>query len=320
MSSIGHMDVCRCGDDLDDYAERLEQYFIANEIGSLAAGVDDTAEARESAQRKKVATFLTLVGPEAYRLLKSLISPAIPASKTFPELIEVLGNHLKPKKLIVAERFRFHQRNQNEGEPVAQFEAALRKLASTCEFELFLNQALRDQFVCGIRSETTQKKLLCVTERLNRLCKRRSQTKLRKVSQGLFTVVKQITSDNRRCMQCQESGTVVDSLTMVTVNTQHRSCKVNTKFHSINKSVFGVMAITWVTNVVFVTPYVMRVDVQDTSKGHAEKGGNVKKCSEREMHCRSKSGSRLFAVFTVNTTKRSNRASRSGWQIDRDAC
>ena len=51
MSSIGHMDAYRCGDDLDDYVERLEQYFIANEIGSLAAGADDTAEARETAQR-----------------------------------------------------------------------------------------------------------------------------------------------------------------------------------------------------------------------------------------------------------------------------
>ena len=44
--------------------------------------------------------------------------------------------------------------------------------------------------------------------RLNKLCKRRSQTKLRKVRQGLITVVKQITSDNRQCMQCQKSGTV----------------------------------------------------------------------------------------------------------------
>ena len=44
----------RCGDDLDDYVEMLEQYIIANEIGSLAAGVDDTGEARESSQRKKV--------------------------------------------------------------------------------------------------------------------------------------------------------------------------------------------------------------------------------------------------------------------------
>ena len=146
---------------LSVYVDRLEKYFIANEIGSQAVGADDTAEAREIPQRKKVATFLTLVGPEAYRLLKSLLSPAIPASKTFPELIEVLGNHLKPKKLIVAERFRFHQRTQSEGETVAQFEAALRKLASTYDFELFLNQALRDQFVCGVRSEITQKKLLC---------------------------------------------------------------------------------------------------------------------------------------------------------------
>ena len=39
--------------------------------------MDDTAEARETAQRKKVATFLTLVGPEAYRLLKSLLGPAM---------------------------------------------------------------------------------------------------------------------------------------------------------------------------------------------------------------------------------------------------
>ena len=70
---------------------------------------------------------------------------------------------------------------------------------------------------------------------------------------------------------------------MVTVNTQHRSCKVNTKFHSITKSVFGVMAITCVTNFAFVMPYVMRVDVQDTSKGHAEKRGQ------------------LFVVFTVNS-------------------
>ena len=57
---------------------------------------------------------------------------------------------------------------------------------------------------------------------------------------------------------------------------KHTACvyrMVKTKFDSISKSVFGVMAITWVTNVVFVTPYVMRVDVQDTSKGHAEKRG-----------------------------------------------
>ena len=230
--------------------------------------MDDTAEARETAQRKKVATFLTLVGPEAYRLLKSLLSPAIPASKTFPELIEVLGKHLKPKKLIVAERFRFHQRNQSEGETVAQFEAALRKLASTCEFELFLNQALRDQFVCGVRSESTQKKLLCAEQTFE---------------QSVHTALAdEIADSEARAIHGREPDYVRQSSVHAVSdkrhsrgqfnhgygNTQHRSRKVNT---SISKSVFGVMAITWVTNVVFVTPYVMLVDVQDISKRHAEK-------------------------------------------------
>ena len=38
--------------------------------------------------------------------------------------------------------------------------AGLRSLAATCEFGQFLSEALRDQFVCGIRSESTQRKLL----------------------------------------------------------------------------------------------------------------------------------------------------------------
>ena len=88
---------------------------------------------------------------------------------------------------------------------------------------------------------------------------------------------------------------------MVTINTQHRSRhKVNTKCHSISKSVFGVMAITWVTNVVFVTPYAMRVDVQDTFKRHAEKGGNVNKCGEREMHCRIKQTAD-YSLYSLST-------------------
>ena len=41
-----------------------------------------------------------------------------------------------------------------------EYVAPLRRLAITCEFGNFLDQALRDRFVCGMKSESTQKKLL----------------------------------------------------------------------------------------------------------------------------------------------------------------
>ena len=41
-----------------------------------------------------------------------------------------------------------------------EFLAVIRKLASTCEFGEFLNDALRDRLVCGCRSEAIQKRLL----------------------------------------------------------------------------------------------------------------------------------------------------------------
>ena len=160
MSSIGQIEPYCSSDDLDEYLERLDQSFVANDIGSLAAGVDDNEVNRRATERKRVATFLTLIGSETYKLLKSLVSPTVPSTKTFVELTDILKSHLKPKKLIVAERYRFHKRHQSGGESVASFEAGLRSLAATCEFGQFLSEALTDQFVCGICSESTQRKLL----------------------------------------------------------------------------------------------------------------------------------------------------------------
>ena len=84
----------------------------------------------------------------------------VPSTRTFQQLTDALRNHLKPRKLVVVERFRFHKRQQRDGETVSQFEAELRSLASTCVFGEFLGGAIRDQLVCGIRNESTQQKLL----------------------------------------------------------------------------------------------------------------------------------------------------------------
>ena len=125
--------------------ERMNEFLIAN-------GVED--------DRKKVAVLLSTVGPSTYRLLKDLLAPTLPSTKSFAEIREVLQGHFQPKPLVIAERFKFHQRNQSESESVVQYLAELRKLAKTCEFKAFLEEALRDRFVCGLRAQSIQKRLL----------------------------------------------------------------------------------------------------------------------------------------------------------------
>ncbi|XP_029690263.1 uncharacterized protein K02A2.6-like isoform X1 [Takifugu rubripes] len=130
----------------DSYTERFAYFVAANEI-------DDV---------KLVPTFLSVMGPKTFNLLRNL-QPEKPGSKTYEQIVDTLTAHLSPKPLVIAERFRFHRRSQEEGESVVMFVAALHKLAVHCEFGNVLNDSLRDRLVCGLRNEAIQKKLL--TER-----------------------------------------------------------------------------------------------------------------------------------------------------------
>ena len=99
---------------------------------------------------KQVPVFLNAIGGEAYGVLRSLVAPASPMSKTFAELTETLKNHYEPKSSIIAERFHFHKRSQRTGESIVDFVAELPRLAARCKFEAYLDDALRDRFVCGL--------------------------------------------------------------------------------------------------------------------------------------------------------------------------
>ena len=93
-------------------------------------------------------------------VLSDLYLPIPPSEKTYAQLTTVLKNHFAPKKLVIAEGYRFHTCTKREGESVTAFAANPKHLASTCQFGTHLNEALRDRFVCGLRSKETQKKLL----------------------------------------------------------------------------------------------------------------------------------------------------------------
>ena len=94
-----------------------------------------------------------------------------------------MKDHLNSKPLVIAKRFKFHKRSQKEGESIAEYLAALRKLADTCNFWDFLSEALRDRLVCGLHSEGTQRKLLTEADlSLNRAYK---------IAQGMEAAQKQ---------------------------------------------------------------------------------------------------------------------------------
>ncbi|KAM7315470.1 uncharacterized protein ISCGN_005253 [Ixodes scapularis] len=141
FGQVEHFDASLCS--WSSYEERLASFLRANHVP----------------ETDQVDAFLSLIGPTTYNLLKSLTAPQLPVTKSFDELTQLLRDHLEPKPSVIAERARFHRRIQEEGETIAQFVAALRTLARTCDFGTFLDESLRDRFVCGMRRVDIQRAL-----------------------------------------------------------------------------------------------------------------------------------------------------------------
>lgn len=79
---------------------------------------------------------------------------------SYDDITRALSLHFKPKPILIAEQFRLYKRQQKQDETVTEYILVRKKLASTCEFGQFLNDALRDQFVCSLSGEGYHKQLL----------------------------------------------------------------------------------------------------------------------------------------------------------------
>ena len=60
----------------------------------------------------------------------------------------------------IAERFKFFKRIQQANESVAEYIATLRKMAKDCNFGDYLDTAMRNQLVCGMKDAKCQRELL----------------------------------------------------------------------------------------------------------------------------------------------------------------
>ena len=108
---------------------------------------------------------MTVCGGKIYKLMRDLLSPALPKDKKYTELIELVKKHTSPEPSVIVERFKFNSCVRESKESVADYEARLRNLTTHCKYSAeILTEMLRDRFVCGINNETIQRRLLAETK------------------------------------------------------------------------------------------------------------------------------------------------------------
>ena len=54
---------------------------------------------------KKRAILLSICGAETYTLIRNLVAPEKPTSRSFAQLVELVHHHYNPKPTVMVERF-----------------------------------------------------------------------------------------------------------------------------------------------------------------------------------------------------------------------
>jgi len=113
----------------DTYVDRFEIYCTVNDV----------------TEAKKTKVLLNMMGSQTFGLLQNLAAPKKPGDLTFSEVVTLLRKHLNPAPLIIAERFKFHRRDQGRGETVVEYLTEPRKLADRCQYGEMRAELIRDR-------------------------------------------------------------------------------------------------------------------------------------------------------------------------------
>ncbi|XP_058817327.1 uncharacterized protein K02A2.6-like [Topomyia yanbarensis] len=106
------------------------------------------------------------MGPETYDVICDKIAPEVPRDKTYEQIVVTLEGFFNPQPLEISENFRFKCRRQGDknaaspDESVDEYLVSLRRIAVTCNFGDYLDTALRNQLVFGIKRNDIRSRLL----------------------------------------------------------------------------------------------------------------------------------------------------------------
>lgn len=130
------------------YKCRLEQWFIANDIGK----VSDT----EGTKRRAI--LLSALSEGTYKLAADLALPKKLQNVPYEDIVEILDTHFTPKQVGFSERHQFYAATQQPTETPSQWAARLRGLTAQCGFSN-VEEALRDRFIMGMLPGAVKEKM-----------------------------------------------------------------------------------------------------------------------------------------------------------------
>ena len=99
-------------DDWVIYKEKLDQYFLANLIS------DD----------RRVSVLLTLIGTDAYKVLRDLCDPDLPHSKSYDALCKLLEEQFSIKVSVFRKRIQFYNERQSQTESIRAWYVRMKTL------------------------------------------------------------------------------------------------------------------------------------------------------------------------------------------------
>lgn len=142
---VGNLEPYVIGEDFEDYLVGVNNFFELNSVS------DD---------KYRVRLLMNLIGSTASTKIVKALKPRKFDDEKYDVIIAKCRSLFGIEKNSIVEHFRFNNRAQKEGETISDFAVELQAMAEHCDFGDFLDVALRDRFVAGLRNVHTKKALL----------------------------------------------------------------------------------------------------------------------------------------------------------------
>jgi hypothetical protein len=148
-----------------DMVENVKAFKAAWNNWILATGLKDRTKKADGSvdpegEKVVAATLLSIVGPEAVRIVNTLPKFTETIKDSPSLLLEAIELHFVPERHVLFERFKFNTATQTENENIDSFVVRLRTLVRSCEYLALEDSILRDRLVIGTRDDRSRDRLL----------------------------------------------------------------------------------------------------------------------------------------------------------------